>query len=403
MGTESFRRHGRQRVDAAVRCTFAQLRHRPYQADALSRVLLAVRQGSDLMDTPPTAGGVVRQLQAVRALAAFQRAWLTAPEGWPGARGHPLRVVDDLARHLVARHPTPRFLASVWFGEPTVSALARRRWYVAHARGRRFRDLDLPIAMTRRMEHLFLHTPDHLSIDHALRRAEVLGVGGSPALAAAVVATRVGRSFEHPDHWRAAIEWLVRVEDDLDLGQVGAIVDYLHAARGHQPLGRLGVASMMRRVAAWHQRLAQRRRGWPPLCWPRSRWRGLVHAAAAEPAPGRDGDGGQPQPVEWRLVELLDSEQLAHEGRVMHHCVRIYDHRCLRGDATIWSLRRTVGDGPARSLLTIEVDPRTATIVQVKAAAYQPASGQPLALVRTWAARERLALGPAVLADLARA
>jgi hypothetical protein len=61
-----------------------------------------------------------------------------------------------------------------------------------------------------------------------------LGLGGSPQLANAVIATRLGRSFEHGAAWREAIAWLVRWSDDLDLAQVGPIIDYLQAMR-HEP------------------------------------------------------------------------------------------------------------------------------------------------------------------------
>jgi hypothetical protein len=37
------------------------------------------------------------------------------------------------------------------------------------------------------MEHAFLRSPDHLTVDHALRRAEVIGVGGSPELAHEII------------------------------------------------------------------------------------------------------------------------------------------------------------------------------------------------------------------------
>jgi hypothetical protein len=98
------------------------------------------------------------------------------------------------------------------------------------------------------------------------------------------------------------------------------------------------------------------------------------------------------------VVELLDTDQLVREGHAMHHCVATYAYRCVKGTSAIWSLRRRglgddelAGAGKDRSVLTIEVDPRTATIVQLRGPANQRAYGWPLELVRMWAARERLA------------
>ena len=64
----------------------------------------------------------------------------------------------------------------------------------------------------------------------------------------------------------------------------------------------------------------------------------------------------------------------------MRHCVAAYLSRCLSGQSTIWSLRRRVvhpeGASLPRSMLTIELDPRSATIVQVRGFANQRAGGQ---------------------------
>jgi hypothetical protein len=40
------------------------------------------------------------------------------------------------------------------------------------------------------MEHIFLTTRDHLTVGHAIRRAELLALGASDALVQAVLATR---------------------------------------------------------------------------------------------------------------------------------------------------------------------------------------------------------------------
>jgi hypothetical protein len=49
-------------------------------------------------------------------------------------------------------------------------------------------------------------------------------------------------------------------------------------------------------------------------------------------------------------------------------------------------------DADGRSILTVEVNPRSATIVRVRGVANQRANGWPLELVRMWAARERIAI-----------
>jgi hypothetical protein len=392
MATDSLHRHIRRCVDAATSRVFVQLRQRHHWRDAFSRLLIVAHERSDLMRGRPPAS-----TDALTALAQIERAWLREPEDWAGARGHPLAVVHSLADHLFGPYPTPRFLASAWFGGTTQDALRRRQWVIAHGRGKRFRDLELPLAMTRRMEHVFLKTPDHVPIDHALRRAEIVGLGGSLQLADALCATRLVRGFDDATHWRRAIEWFVRVEDELDLAQVGPIVDYVHAMRGRElPRGRT-VASMMREVGSWHAMLAATRAPWWRLCWPRSRWAEL--RLPIERA--RDDAAADERRAEWHLVEVLDSSQLSAEGRAMHHCVATYARRCFQGGTAIWSLRQVAKDGTTRGpFLTIEIETRTGTIVQVKGPSNTRASGRPLAVLRIWAARERLAFSAWVLREI---
>ena len=407
MATQFFHRHTRVCLDAAVRRALDSLAPRPAVRRAFARLLTVVHARSDLLRVPPDRDGAFPHVDALVNLARFHRDALAGAYDWEGACGHPRPVVHSLAGHLLGRYPTPRFLGSVWFGGNSMAERLRRGWFVQHARGRRFRTLSLPLAMTRRMEHAFLHSPDHLDVDRALRRAEVLGLGGSPELANAVIATRLGRSFEHGAAWRQAIAWLVRWSDDLDLAQVGPIIDYLQAVR-HEPtrvrtpggpsfrgplqpdlsLTGRSLDSLWRDVTA---RLAMigvpgdR----PKLSWSKSRWNDLVV--------GGKGASGRAR-IQWRLVELLDSNQLREEGISMRHCVATYAQRCAGGASTIWSLRRHRideygADDRGWPTLTIEVEPRTATIVQLGG---RRVSGERLAILRAWAARERLAFAVGV-------
>jgi hypothetical protein len=381
MGTDTFRRHTRACVDAAIHCEFVRLRQRPHKARFFERLLRAVQDRSALMFTPPTPRGEVIQVTVLRNLLPFCRAFVRAPEDWTGAEGHPLGVIDSLASHLFGRYPTPRFLASAWFGTGAPARQERRRWFIAHARGKRFRSLALPVAMTRRMEHFFLRTPDHLSIDPALRRAEVLGLGGTPELADALLATPLAERFEQPERWRVVLAWLVSCGDSVQLAQIRPLHDYLQARLGQVELGGRSFSAVMREVAEWHGMLAAQRgrlRTWSP-----SRWNAMALVASER------------RRAEWKIVELLDSRELVYEGRAMRHCVATYVHACASGHSSIWSLRhRWLDEDASRSVLTVEVRPRTRTIVQLRGRANSRPSGFPLEVVRRWAAREGLRIDP---------
>ena len=376
----TFRQHARACVNGAITRALESLR--PSARAAFFELVAAI---------PDRA-----LIEPLANLARVHRQWLRPLGAWPRATGHPLQVIHALASHLLGRYPVPRFLASVWFGPR-----GRHHWFILHARGVPFRRLRLPVELTRAMEHELLRACDHVSVDHALRYAEVIGVGGSEALARTIVTTRLGRHFDHGAFWRTAIAWFARREAELDLAQVGPIVDYLHAVRNEwQDLGDRKVpppqpdlsligrtfASLMRLVVGWHRVIREPR--WKKV-WTPSKWRPFVHEV--------QGEAGQR--VRWSLVELADSTELTHEGKAMRHCVSSYAARCSLGECRIWSLRRRsvadgelarIGDG--KSVLTLDIDPRRELIVDVRGFANARPSGLPLELVRTWAARERLQL-----------
>lgn len=371
MSSQSFRRHARRGGDLATHLAFASLD--PAAHELFSRLLAVARRGFSPGPVGPAA---------LRNLARHASALLRAPEEWRPVAGHPLHVVASLAAHLYGRHPVPRFLASVWLGDDDAAAHERRGWYLAHAGGAPFRRLPLPLPLTRRMEHLFLASADHLTVTEALRRAEVLALGGTPALVELLLATRLGAELVDAAFWRRTIEWLVRWEAALDPAHVGAIVDYQRAAR-RELRGRTP-RSLLREVAAWHGGLAS---GSARLRWEASPLAGFELEVGAPDAQGRR--------AQWSCVQLTDSAQLALEGRAMHHCVGSFVAACSNGSAAIFSLRRRLGaDGPAKVVLTIQVRPSKGEIVQLRGPFNRWAGGLPLQLVRAWAAHAQLSFGP---------
>lgn len=228
---------------------------------------------------------------------------------------------------------------------------------------------------------IFLRTPHHFTIDQALRRAEILAVGGTPALANVLLATRLADHFDDADSWRDALGWLARCGDAIDLEQVPALVDYLHANLHAIDLRGRTFASVMRLVGDWHGWLAHERA--PLVRWRRSRWN--------EMAMQIDDETDGRRQAEWVIVELLDSRELATEGRRMRHCVSTYANRCAAGSSSIWSLRRRwCDDGTTQSALTVEVRPETRSIVQLRTRANGIPAQWQLDLVRQWAVREGL-------------
>jgi hypothetical protein len=253
------------------------------------------------------------------------------------------------------------------------------------------------MVMTRKIEHLFLASPDHLAIEHAMRRAELLALGARADFVKAVLSTRLAADLRHGEFWRTFYLFLIANAKDVEASQIGPMIDYIQAIRHErvkvetlrgiaemdppQPTfclkGRT-VQSMLRLMQIWHKNLGAGDAG---LSWMRAPIEPLL---LEEP---REDDSEAPR--RWQMLELTNSAQLRREGAALHHCVASYAYSCQRGTSSIWSLRLWRGE-TFRHVLTVEVDPKRRAVVQARGQANRNPSGKSLQLVRDWASRERL-------------
>jgi hypothetical protein len=346
----------------------------------------------------PVLNGYHPGIEALVNLSRFEDAHIRPVADWPGTISSWRLAVSSLAHHLVCKYQVPVFLASSWHSADA-SADKKRGWFVAHALGARFRSLDLPIVMSRKMEHIFLASRDHLPIEHAIRRAELLALGASAEIVQAVLSTRLATDLSNGEFWRTVWIFLVVNACLIDPAQVGPMIDFIQAIRHDrvametptgivemdppQPLfsvkGRTA-QSMLRLMRDWHRSLGLSSTG---FSWTPSPLRPMLLEEPSEDAaaPSR----------RWQLMELTNSGQLRTEGTALHHCVASYAYSCHQGLSRIWSLRLWRGER-VRHVLTIEVDPRRRAVVQARGLANRSASGRPLQLLQDWADRERLQL-----------
>ena len=282
---------------------------------------------------------------------------------------------------------------SVWDLANGPEGFRQQSWFIRLGCGASFRSLNLPLPLTRRMEHYVRHAPDHYSVFQALRYGETLGMGGSRRLACEIAACRLGNRVERPDFWRAVLAFFI-ANQAMDLAQVNPIVDFIHANKfaGDEVLTASGtetrvapwpdfsikgrsMKAMLRLVTAWHADLAITKE--TPWCsWRKSEIPGYQFL---EKRPGEHCD------LDWTIQELLDSGALHAEGRAMHHCVYSYTNRCRRKETTIWSLRLRV-KGEEKRMVTIEVDPQKRAIVQARAKCNRRPGTSSVEIIRQWAA-----------------
>jgi hypothetical protein len=396
---ERFVRHHKRQTDRAISQAYARLTTNPLASATFHELLdLARNRAPRLLETP-----VVSEhhpgIEALVNLSRFRSAHVRAPASWPGTSASWRPALCSLAQHLVCKYPVPAFLAASWFAADPPYAEKQREWFVAHARGASFRSLDLPIDMTRKMEHIFLSSRDHLGIEQAMRRAELLALGASAELIPAVLATRLATDLRNGAFWRTVWMFLIANARAIDLAQIGPMIDFAQAIRHERVAVETsdGIAlrdppqpsfsmkgrtlhSMLRLMQAWHRSLGVANGG---LTWAPSPLQPML---VEEPSQ----DPSAP-PIVWQLMELTNGAQLRTEATALHHCVASYADRCWRGASRIWSLRVRRGE-KVRHVLTIEVDMKRRAVVQARGWGNRAPSGKPLRLLQDWILRERLRL-----------
>ena len=371
---------------------------------AFAELMKHVGLCSDLMSSQP----VVRQfgwqagnnfVDGLLALARHARYWLRPVSDWKPQTHNARRQFASLARHLFADWPVPTFMDSVWFAVNSRDAARRQSWFLHIGSGQNIRTADLPLPYTKRMAHQFMQAPADFTVEEALRRGQIHGLGGGERLAVAINGTRLGTDFEHDDFWTSVLQFFI-AHPMLDLAHVGPIIDYIHQQRfvsqdvfvapgrieRKQPAqpnftmkGRTP-ASLLRQVETWHGSLAKSKKF--TLEWLPS---GIGNFEFVEGT-----ERGKNLRI-WTITELLNSKALIDEGHKMRHCVGTYGHSCARGICSIWTMESETFEGQAK-VLTIEVRNASRLICQVRGKRNVLPDDKQKNILRQWAAQAGLTL-----------
>lgn len=372
------------------------------------RLLQALLTNSTLLvTTHPSEFALIPVLVRI---AAYSHRWVRDPEAWALQQADtPRGVIRSLLNHLFALWPVPEVFDSAWLVKGELRYL-ERDWYCHIAAGGSLRRASgMPPSISSRAVHLAMHAPAGLGIRQALRWGQVKALGGSDALLAEVLASRMVGDLSNDAVWSRLIEKMVAASGFKPL-HFGIIADtFLELlAKGEcrrvELLLNPSLPELLRHCRRYWKRLLHAGLNQLPG-WRRkdihcanlrsdirsqlsARWQPLADGAPYE---ANHQEGGRV--VGWRIVELVNQLQLTAEGQAMRHCVQSYGRACRAETCAIFSLRTdgiAVGRPSTISHLTIEVARGTRKIVQVRGKwnqRYQPGR---IPLLRKWAAETGL-------------
>lgn len=313
------------------------------------------------------------------ALASHSDVWIREIQDWKPDTRNPKKLFSGLVRHLIAQYPVPLFMDTAWMTQNEEQI----NWFIQIGQGKNIRkDTSLPISLTKKMVHYFLQAPSHYSISQALRRGQILGLGGNKKLTKGVVSTRLGERLEQDKFWRTVLHFLINYSID-DYQDVRTVVEYVQAQKfgiereyeyedvsipaenpGFSMKGRVPITLLD--VARKKVSLAGR----ALIVW--------------KPFDIEDFTYVDKDTEVYQINQLISSEQVEKEGDTMRHCVASYIYDCVEQTSSIWSMTLKKACGKTRRVLTIEVDEEK-KIVQARGKCNRKPTDKELGLLHKWA------------------
>ena len=370
-------------IPSRIRKLYNNLEGEEEARQALERLVLHTEKYSCFYRPKPMIGRWGNSMSntsiaALEQLARHHRDFCRPVETWRPENNKQRQQFSSLVRHLLAKYEVPLVMDTAWFQGNTPAARQQQEWFKHVGFGQNIRTAGVPMAITKRMAHLFLRENNrHSTLIQALRRVQVEALEGHPQLAWAVSSSPLGRSFENEEFWLSVVHFFVNNHPMLSRTYVEPILDYIRHQKyepqritqadgsvvegpPQQPnfamKGR-SADKLLRQVDDWHAQLSGLE-NMPLKTWTSCGLRGFTY---------REVDEELGRQVEWSIHELLTSAQLGVEGRLMHHCVGSYADRCISGEKTIWSMRIVdleAEEPEQMHVLTIAVDPKRRAVTE---------------------------------------
>jgi len=388
--------------------TFRSHNLAPLKAVAARLLFVLETRSRVLTELHPTEFSAVA---AAARLAAYAPSWLRAPEDWWPEAGIGARAQwADLLRHVLARYPSSTFLDPAWEICGPLIHFERDCW-CALAQGRSLRKVPgFPESVSGRVLHEALTRGRGRNLTEAIWLAQLRSLGASPSLERAVLSSRVPRELTKHARWMRLAAKFAAGREAL-AGHFGVVADTLVAVQNHRGPGqveqllRLPLETLIRHGIRYVTRLLQANghlltEDQVQEAAERAELKRLVEARWA-PVLGGVPYGSKFGRIRaratWRIEELSSVDALRAEGEAMGHCVARYAHRCRSGSSAIFSVRHYRADDESYadgvSCATVEVQPRSRRVVQIRGARNRPVNNTVMTIVSEWAAAHELVCG----------
>ncbi|HIB77381.1 MAG TPA: hypothetical protein EYO58_07145 [Flavobacteriales bacterium] len=306
----------------------------------------------------------------------FSPFWVRSPQSWN--QDSELGLLE----HLFVQYEVPPFLVSAWVLEPDVTIFKWVSWFILLGQGASLKRAApifgwvVPRGFTRHLWGVSASIPPVEACSTALVR----WMGGGE-----IAVQRVRPSFCWAERFTdggphgnaismAMLRWMIDHASDITDDQCELILGWMFHGRDEaRPVGAPDFSLKTLRVGTAIRRATEYRQAIDNLGFgEKLSWKG--HGWDWHHIDGSDD--------EWLFSELTTSDGLIEEGRILSHCVGTYARACVTGSSAIVSVRKN-----GMPTLTIEVNPRSNRIVQVRGVSNQPSTNAQRRVVDLWATR----------------
>lgn len=318
-------------------------------------------------------------INALANMASFGNKLVREIKAWEKETLEVETQMSALIKHCFALYDVPEFMESVFYYENKKHCY----WYIQLGRGESVLKLSsFPIKLTKKMAHEFKKAPANYNVEKAIRWAQAKGYGASCDMAETLAWSTLSEHFENEEFWAKVIKFLSQY-NTLPYHQVQEVLFYIgnqfEANKSYSIKGRTW-ETLLKQSIEWHVEYHKKLAALNRADWSSCGITGLTKIVVFEQ-----------KSVEYKIMELTNSEALYDEGYEMSHCVAEYEYECVMGSSAIFSLRKKVAKDSS-TLATIEIDVESKSIVQAKAKYNECISLEAETILVEWAKKENLTL-----------
>lgn len=374
-------------------------------------------------------------ISAITNIINHKDKFINPLEKWKPKSRNPEQQIRSLIRHLFTKYPTPTFLEKYFFthentninhideGRNRIDAI---KMYIHMGAGNSMKSYDgYPAGMVvhKKAAHHLYTTPDDLDLISAIRRIQVLYLGGDKYIFNALMRSNVLRervpdvktkkndsdvwvqNTDVDEFWISVMKFFIdnpMIEPD----KISEIIDYINNMKylrqrtyvdgryvtiepphpNFTMKGRTAL-SLLNQSNQWHyerdrlNRVNHRNNMYRRDVGQNYSWTG---------APIKDGEFGRGKTYKYKIIQLCSYYELRDEGNEMRHCVATYATSCSAGKCTIFSVREYLNDHFNTRTATIEI--RNGSIVQIRAKYNRKPDDTTLSVIKEWATYEKLSI-----------